>query len=143
MSTETRNEIQVIPAEVKVVRPVRKIYAYRHCEHEEIITPIVTVPMPKPVYPGSLASPSILAHVMSQKDVDSQPLYRQEQQFARMGPPIVLCDYRPTRGGEHPRNFLRGFSGYLHVDGYSGDHKGQASPSSDAGRMRAASSTKR
>ncbi|GMX60131.1 hypothetical protein Elgi_68980 [Paenibacillus elgii] len=41
--------------------------------------------MPKPVYPGSLASPSSLAHVMTQKYVDSQPLYRQEQQFARKG----------------------------------------------------------
>jgi transposase len=148
--------------------------------------------MPKPVYPGSLASPSILAHVMSQKYVDSQPLYRQEQQFARLGltisrqtlanwmiyganqwltlltdrmrehllnqdilhgdettlqvlrepgksaetksylwlyrtgrevPPIVLYDYQPSRGGEHPRNFLKGLSGYLHVDGYSGYHK--------------------
>ncbi|WP_315971363.1 transposase [Paenibacillus sp. N3.4] len=41
--------------------------------------------MPKLVYPGSLASPSIIAHVMSQKDDDSQPLYRQEQQFAHLG----------------------------------------------------------
>ncbi|GCL70928.1 hypothetical protein PN4B1_08320 [Paenibacillus naphthalenovorans] len=28
----------------------------------------------------------------------------------------LLYDYRPTRGGEHSRNYLRGFSGYLHVD---------------------------
>ncbi len=41
----------------------------------------------------------------------------------RMGPPIILYDYRPTRGGEHPRNFLAGFSGYLHVDGYPAYHK--------------------
>jgi transposase len=192
MSTETRNEITVIPAEVKVVRHVRQVYACRRCEREEIRTPIVTAPAPKPVYPGSIASPSIMAHVMSQKYVDSQPLYRQEQQFARlgftisrqtlanwmiygadqwlslladrmrehllnqdilhadettlqvlrepgksaqtdsylwlyrtgrMGPPIILYDYRPTRGGEHPRNFLAGFSGYLHVDGYPGYHK--------------------
>ncbi|MNF62830.1 Transposase IS66 family protein [compost metagenome] len=192
MSTETRNEIAVIPAEVKVVRHVRQVYACRRCEREEIRTPIVTAPMPKPVYPGSLASPSIIAHVMSQKYVDSQPLYRQEQQFARMGltisrqtlanwmiagserwlaqmtqrmkthllkqevlhadettlqvlrepgksagsqsylwlyrtgrtgPPIVLYDYRPTRGGENPRDYLNGFSGYLHVDGYAGYHK--------------------
>ncbi|WP_209440931.1 IS66 family transposase zinc-finger binding domain-containing protein, partial [Paenibacillus maysiensis] len=67
MSTETRNEIVIIPAEVKVVRHVRQVYACRRCEREEIRTPIVTAPMPKPVYPGSLASPSILAHVMSQK----------------------------------------------------------------------------
>lgn len=192
MSTETRNEITVIPAEVKVTRHVRQVYACRHCEREEIRTPIVTAPMPRPVYPGSLASPSIMAHVMSQKYVDSQPLYRQEQQFARLGltisrqtlanwmlygadqwlslltermkehllmqdilhadettlqvlqepgksaeaqsylwlyrtgrigPPIVLYDYRPSRGGEHPRNYLTGFSGYLHVDGYPGYHK--------------------
>jgi transposase len=192
MSTETRTELKLIPAEVKVVRHVRQVYGCRHCEREEIRTPIVTAPMPKPVYPNSLASPSILAHVMSQKYVDSQPLYRQEQQFARLGlalsrqtlanwmiygaeewlirltdrmrsqllekdivhadettlqvlrepgksaesqsymwlyrtgrmdMPIVLYEYRPSRGGEHPRNFLAGFKGYLHVDGYSGYHK--------------------
>jgi transposase len=192
MSTETRNEIKVIPAEVKVVRHVRQVYACRRCEREEIRTPIVTAPMPRPVYPGSLASPSSMAYVMTQKYVNSQPLYRQEQQFARMGltisrqtmanwmmygadkwlspvtdrmrehlisqdilhadettlqvlrepgksaetqsylwlyrtgrmgPAIVMYDYRPTRGGEHPRNFLAGFSGYLHVDGYPGYHK--------------------
>lgn len=85
MSTETRNEIAIIPAEVKVIRHVRNVYACRRCEREAIQTPIVSAPMPKPVYPGSLTSPSILAHVMSQKYVDSQPLYRQEQQFVRMG----------------------------------------------------------
>jgi transposase len=37
--------------------------------------------------------------------------------------PAVLYDYQMTRGGEHPRNFLTGFKGYLHVDGYPGYHK--------------------
>lgn len=41
----------------------------------------------------------------------------------RDGPPIVLYDYQETRGGHHPRDFLTGFGGYLHVDGYSGYHK--------------------
>jgi len=27
------------------------------------------------------------------------------------------------RGGENPRDFLGGFRGYLHVDGYPGYHK--------------------
>ncbi|KRW90638.1 transposase [Alicyclobacillus tengchongensis] len=35
-------------------------------------------------------------------------------------PPIVLFDYQETRSKEHPRRFLEGFEGYLHVDGYSG-----------------------
>jgi transposase len=38
------------------------------------------------------------------------------------GPPIVLYDYQQTRAGEHPRNFLKGFKGYLHADGYAGYH---------------------
>jgi transposase len=37
----------------------------------------------------------------------------------RDGPPIVLFEYQPTRAAEHPRLFLKGFSGYLHVDGYA------------------------
>jgi transposase len=85
MSTETRSEIAIVPPQVKVIRHVRQVYSCRYCEREDIQTPIVTAPMPRPVYPGSLASPSILAHIMCQKYVDSLPLYRQEQQFARLG----------------------------------------------------------
>jgi transposase len=192
MSNETRCEIAVIPAQTKVIRRVRIVYGCRQCERQEIQTPIVTAPMPKPVYPGSLASPSSMAYVMSQKYVDGMPLYRQEQQFERLGytlsrqtmanwmiygaeqwleplvaamkayllqqealhadettlqvlrepgksaestsylwlyrtgrgvSPAVIYDYQKTRGGEHPRNFLSGFKGYLHVDGYAGYHK--------------------
>jgi transposase len=39
-----------------------------------------------------------------------------------IGPPIVLFEYQPSRAGEHPRKFLEGFKGYLHVDGYAGYH---------------------
>lgn len=41
--------------------------------------------MPRPVLKGSLASPSAIAYIMSQKYVDSMPLYRQEQQLSRLG----------------------------------------------------------
>lgn len=85
MSTEVRQELKYIPAEVKVVKHVRYVYSCRHCEQEEIETPIQTAPMPKPVISGSLASPSILAHIMGQKYVEGLPLYRQEKQFLRMG----------------------------------------------------------
>lgn len=34
-------------------------------------------------------------------------------------PGIVLYDYRPGRGGENPTEFLSGFKGLLHCDGYS------------------------
>jgi transposase len=85
MSTEVRQELKIIPAQVKVVNHVRYVYACRRCEREAINTPIVTAPMPAPVVPGSLVSPSAMSFIMIQKYVDSMPLYRQEQQLARLG----------------------------------------------------------
>lgn len=194
MSTEVRQEIVYIPAELKVVKHVQYVYSCRRCEHVEIETPIKTAPMPKPAISGSLASPSILSHIMTQKYVEGLPLYRQEKQFNRMGinlsrqtfanwmiigaerwlsilydrmhllllmldilhadettlqvlrepgrsatsqsylwlyrtgkegPPIILYDYKETRAGENPKEFLKGFKGYLQVDGYAGYHKVQ------------------
>ncbi len=34
-------------------------------------------------------------------------------------PPIVLYDYRPGRSGDNPIEFLDGFTGMIHCDGYS------------------------
>lgn len=36
--------------------------------------------------------------------------------------PIVLYEYQPGRGAKHPKEFLNGFRGYLHTDGYAGYH---------------------
>lgn len=36
---------------------------------------------------------------------------------------LVLYEYQQTRGAEHPENFLLGYKGFLHADGYSGYHK--------------------
>jgi transposase len=36
------------------------------------------------------------------------------------GPPVVLFDYQPSRGGKNAADYLKGFKGYLHTDGYSG-----------------------
>lgn len=85
MSTEVRKELKVIPAQVKVVEHVRHVYSCRHCERHEIETPIVTAKMPKPVFPGSLASPSAIAYTTTQKYVEGMPLYRQEKHLERFG----------------------------------------------------------
>ena len=79
MSTEERQELKIVPAVQKVVKHVRHIYACRQCERDNVKTPIKTAPMPAPVLPGSIASPSAIAFVMSQKYVEAMPLYRQEQ----------------------------------------------------------------
>lgn len=191
MSTQTRRELKIIPAQVEVVEHVQHIYSCRQCEKEGTETPIVTAKMPTPMYPGSLASPSAMAYLMSQKYSEGLPLYRQEKHLERLGvslsrqtmanwmiygantwlvhlydylhkkllqediahadesglqvldepgraptsksfmwmyrtgrdrPPIILYDYQTTRASKHPKAFLRGFSGYLHVDGYAGYH---------------------
>ena len=85
MSTEVRQEIKIIPAQVSIVKHVRYVYSCRHCEQHEITTPIQTASLPNPVIPGSLASPSALAYIMSQKFGEGLPLYRQEQQWERLG----------------------------------------------------------
>ena len=36
--------------------------------------------------------------------------------------PIVLYEYQPGRGAKHPKEFLAGYKGYLHTDGYAGYH---------------------
>jgi transposase len=36
---------------------------------------------------------------------------------------IVLYNYQPTRSGDHPKEFLKGFNGYAHLDGYAGYNK--------------------
>lgn len=85
MSTEVRRELKIIPAQVSVVEHVRHVYSCRCCEQTGMRTPVVTAPMPAPALPGSLASPSMLAHVIHQKYVNSLPLYRQEEQFRQGG----------------------------------------------------------
>ena len=37
--------------------------------------------------------------------------------------PIVLAEYRPDRKNYNPAVFLKGYSGYLHTDGYDAYHK--------------------
>lgn len=191
MSTEIRRELKHIPARTVVVEHVQYIYGCRPCEKNEIETPVAKAQMPRPAFPGSLASPSMVAHIMVKKYEERAPLYQQEMWFARQGlelsrqtmanwvvlgatrwlsvvyerlheelltrrylhadettvqvlhepgraadaksymwlyrsgrdgPAIVLYDYQESRSKEHPKAFLQGFTGYLHVDGYSGYH---------------------
>ncbi|NLN19483.1 MAG: transposase [Firmicutes bacterium] len=85
MSTSIRIEIRVIPAQVKVIEHVQHVYACRACERTRIRTPVVRALMPKPPIPGSYASPSAIASVIHNKYVQGIPLYRQEQEFSRLG----------------------------------------------------------
>ena len=189
MKTETRRELVIIPAQVKVIQHEREVYTCRTCEQECIHPPIIRAPMPNPVFPKSMASPSSVAYVLTQKYMTSTPLYRLENEFKQLGvnlsrqtmsnwvlytadhllepvfnqmrkvlleqkvlhadettlqvlkekdraptstsymwlyrtgrgaPKCVLYDYQTTRSSKHPRRFLEGYKGKMHVDGYKG-----------------------
>ena len=192
MSKEIRREIDIIPAQVRIINHVQYIYSCRACENNGISVPIIKASAGESLIKGSLASPSSVAHVMVQKYVNAVPLYRIEQGLLSDGielsrqtmanwllkstedylsplyecmkeelikrnvlhadetevqvlheegrkattnsymwlyrtsgdtnHPIVLYEYQPTRSSSHPKNFLDGFQGFLHTDGYSGYH---------------------
>lgn len=85
---EIRRELEVIPAQVIVKEIHSMIYSCRACEKQDITVPMVTAPAPNPVIKGSIASPSIIADIMTKKYVDATPLYRQEQEYKRRGLPV-------------------------------------------------------
>jgi transposase len=103
MDDEVRQELTIIPMQVRVTRHVRHVYSCRHCERTETQTPVITAPMPKAAFPKSLASPAAVASVMSAKYVEGLPLYRQEQSFARLGLELsrqTLANWM-IKGAEH------------------------------------------
>jgi transposase len=64
---------------------------------------IVTAPIPPRLIEGSYATPSLIAHIASDKFCDGLPLHRQEDRFARLGVPIdrgTMCRWLEEAGGK-------------------------------------------
>jgi transposase len=80
---ETRDELVIIPATVKIRRHVKKVYACRNCQKNDISTPVLKAKAPKPVISGGFASPEAVAYIMCQKFVLGVPLFRQETEWKR------------------------------------------------------------
>ncbi len=80
-----RDELEIIPAQIRVLRYVRFNYVCTVCEKETGDANIVKAPVPAPVMKRSLASPSTVAYVMYQKYANGMPLYRQEKDWANQG----------------------------------------------------------
>lgn len=85
MGHESRRELAIIPAQVKIVEHRRAAYSCRHCEKHNLHVPILKATLPEPVIKGSFVAPEAVAHIMTQKFVMGVPLYRQEQELARNG----------------------------------------------------------
>ena len=77
---EVTEQLEVIPAQLKVIQHVRPKYACNRCDEG-----VTIAPMPKLFLPKSMATPSLVAYTIISKYQDHLPLYRQEKIWQRMG----------------------------------------------------------
>ncbi|RLC17189.1 MAG: IS66 family transposase [Deltaproteobacteria bacterium] len=97
IGTEVSEQLDIIPARIQVIRNIRHKYACKNCEGVEDDGPTVSIArMPDQIIPKSIATPGLIAHVLTAKFVDALPFYRQEKQFIRMGIEIsraTMCNW--------------------------------------------------
>jgi len=189
IGSDTSEKLEIIPAKVLVIRYIRKKYACKNCEGVEDDGPTVKIaPIPPQIIPKSIATPGLLAHIITSKFEYTLPFYRQEKilremgidlprsslcgwaikvaekieplisllhQEIRSGPlinidetpvqvlkepgrsntsksymwvyrggdpdkPVLIYQYHPTRSGQVPLSFLKGYKGYVQTDAYNG-----------------------
>jgi len=86
MGQEVSEQLDYIPAKVRVIRNIRYKYACKKCDGTGDDGSTVSIArMPDQVIPKSIATPGLLAHILTAKFADALPFYRQEKQFARIG----------------------------------------------------------
>lgn len=87
INQEITKELVTVPAQVFVRVHARNVYGCRSCETQgDGSEPaIVKAPKPNRAFPGSIASPSVVAHIIEEKYVMGSPFYRQEKQWERQG----------------------------------------------------------
>ncbi|MGH9776662.1 MAG: IS66 family transposase [Candidatus Acidiferrales bacterium] len=96
---EIAEQLDFKPAQVRVIRNIRPKYACPCCRQG-----VKIAPTPTSLFPKSLATPSLLAHITTAKFVDGLPLYRQEAQFARLGVTLgraTMAGWMIRLGGTH------------------------------------------
>jgi transposase len=76
---EVSEQLEVIPASLKVVAHIRPKYACNRCDAS-----VATSPMPELFLPKHIATPSLVAYTLINKFQDHLPLYRQAQMWKRL-----------------------------------------------------------
>jgi transposase len=94
---EISEQLEYKPAVIRVIRNIRPKYVCKNCEGVEADEPAVSIaPLPPMIIPKSIATPGLLAHIMTSKFADAIPFYRQESQFERIGvdiPRSSMCGW--------------------------------------------------
>ena len=78
IGSEVSEQLDVIPAQFKVIRTIRKKYICPCCDES-----IKTASSPEKILPKSNATPGLLAYIAINKYIDALPLYRIENIFKR------------------------------------------------------------
>ena len=94
---ETSEKLKIIPPKLIVVRHIRAKYACRACQGVETEGGAVKIaPAPLELIPKSIATPELLAYLLTSKFVDALPFYRQEKILARIGVDLsraTMCNW--------------------------------------------------
>ena len=88
---ECSERLDLIPARLIRRRTIRPVLACGRCKDG-----VAQAPMPAQVVDKGLCGPGLLAHVIFSKYVDHRPLFRVQQELARLGFPVTrttLCDW--------------------------------------------------
>jgi transposase len=85
MGEEKSEQLEFIPASIKVIEHVRPKYGCRQCEQHGTETPIKIAAVPAQPIPKSIATPALLSQIITSKYQYALPLYRQEAMFQQYG----------------------------------------------------------
>jgi transposase len=90
---ETREQLEIIPAQIKVIRHIRPKYACKSCEGIDSDQAVKIAPVPPQILPKSIATPGLLAYILVSKFCNAIPFYRQEKLFRRIGIELSRVDF--------------------------------------------------
>jgi transposase len=91
---ETSEKLEITPPVIFVDKIIRPKYSCRCCEgtEDEDKVTVRIAPVPESILPRSIASPSLLSTIITQKFELHLPYYRQEKQFESIGVTISRQD---------------------------------------------------
>ena len=85
MGEDKSEQLEFIPASIKVIEHVRLKYSCRQCEQQGTRVDIKIASVPPAPIPKSIATASLLSQIITSKYQYALPLYRQEQMFKQYG----------------------------------------------------------
>lgn len=85
MGEDKSEQLEFIPAQVKVIEHIRPKYSCRCCEQQGLKVNIKIAQVAASPIPKSFATPSLLSQIITSKCQYALPLYRQESLFKQYG----------------------------------------------------------